>query len=90
MTRTEILQKIPKSTCVDMTATQMIIDEFMDSIMGNMAVGGNVYLRGFSTFEIFRRKAKIGRNIIKSIFVEIPKHNIHKFKFCDEINARVK
>ena len=56
--------------------------------------GENVYVRGFGSFVIKQRKAKIGRNITKGKSVEIPEHYVPSFKpakvFTERVKAKVK
>jgi DNA-binding protein HU-beta len=44
-----------------------------------------VYLRGFGTFQIKLRKAKVARNINASKSVPVPAHRVATFKPCKEL-----
>ena len=66
----------------------------METIKTSMAKCENIYLRGFGTFLLKKRAAKIGRNITKNTSVKIPAHMIPAFKpakeFMTEVKSRVK
>jgi len=66
----------------------------MATIKSSMASGENIYLRGFGTFLLKKRAAKIGRNISKNTTVKIPAHMIPFFKpakeFVEEVTTKVK
>jgi DNA-binding protein HU-beta len=47
-------------------------------------------VRGFGSFILKKRAAKIGRNIKKNIAVEIPEHHIPAFKPAKEFVQEVK
>jgi len=55
-----------------------------------MANGENVYLRGFGTFHLKKRKEKTGRNIKIGTAVSIPAHMLPAFKACKEFAEEVK
>ncbi|MCQ2275215.1 MAG: integration host factor subunit beta [Bacteroidales bacterium] len=90
MTKAELVAEVAKKTGIERVAVQATIEEMMSAIKEAMAEGENVYFRGFGTFEIVRRAAKIGRNITKNTSVEIPEHNVPKFKPCKEFMDMVK
>ena len=56
----------------------------------NLADGHNIYIRGFGSFILKKRAAKIGRNIKRNIALEIPEHYIPAFKPAKEFAADIK
>ncbi|MCQ2275114.1 MAG: integration host factor subunit beta [Bacteroidales bacterium] len=90
MTKAEIVARISKKTGIEKVAVQATVEEMMNTIKETMSEGNQVYLRGFGTFEIKHRAAKTGRNITKNTSVEIPEHNIPKFKPSKEFLNMVK
>jgi DNA-binding protein HU-beta len=75
---------VPK---VDVLVT---LEEFFKSVKGSLAEGENVYIRGFGSFVIKRRKAKVGRHIKKNVSIEIPEHYIPSFKPAKIFTEQVK
>ena len=49
-----------------------------------MSNGENIYIRGFGSFIVKKRAAKVGRNIKKNTSVFIPEHYIPAFKPAKE------
>ena len=94
MTKAELVNAISNRLGTEKNETQKIVEAFMKEIRGAMYEGVNVYLRGFGSFIIKTRAAKIGRNISKNTAVKIPAHNIPAFKpsktFMDRVKTRVK
>ena len=90
MTKAEIINEIVKTTGLDKVVAEASTEALMDIIKTSMTKGENIYLRGFGTFEIKTRAAKIGRNISKGTTVKIAAHNTVKFKPCKEFVEEVK
>lgn len=90
MTKAEIVARISKKTGIEKVAVQATVEELMNTIKDSMSEGNQVYLRGFGTFEIKHRAAKTGRNITKNESVDIPAHNIPKFKPSKEFLSMIK
>ncbi len=90
MTKADLVTEISKSTGVEKTQVQNIIESFMDNIKDSMCSGSNVYLRGFGSFIIKERAAKVARNISKNTTITIPAHNIPAFKPAKSFACKVK
>lgn len=94
MTKAEIVSEISDKTGIEKVAVMATVEAFMDSIIGAMEKGNNVYLRGFGSFVIKERAQKTGRNISKNTTIIIPAHNIPSFKpsktFVESIKTKVK
>ncbi len=80
MTKSEIVSKIASKTGIEKVVVQTTIESFMDVMREVMVEGNNVYLRGFGSFIIKKRRQKTGRNISKKTTVIIPEHYIPSFK----------
>lgn len=80
MTKAEIVKEITKNTGVDRADVANIVEEFMSSVRNSLLKKNNVYLRGFGSFIIVHRAAKIGRNITKNTTLEVPAHDVVSFK----------
>lgn len=78
---------VPK---VDVLVT---MENFFTEVKNALAEGENVYIRGFGSFVIKKRKKKIGRHIKKNISIEIPEHFIPSFKpakvFLEQVKDNV-
>ena len=90
MTKAEIVREVSKSTGIEATTVQAVVEGFMTAVKGSLAKGENVYLRGFGTFEVKTRAAKTARNITKNTTMVIPEHKVPTFKPCPEFKNMVK
>jgi len=80
MTKADIVNEISKSTGIDKNMVLVTVESLMDVVKGNMTKGENVYLRGFGSFIIKKKAAKLARNISKNTTLTIPAHNAPAFK----------
>jgi DNA-binding protein HU-beta len=62
----------------------------MTTMKNSMVMGENIYLRGFGSFIVKKRREKIGRNIKMKTSVKIPAHYVPAFKPCKEFAEEVK
>ena len=90
MTKAEIVTAISNKTGIEKAAVLNIVEELMISIKESITSNEEVYLRGFGSFIIKHRAAKVGRNISKGTAVNVPAHNIPAFKPCKEFMNDVK
>ena len=84
MTKADLISEIAIATGFDKTTVSVIVEAYMNSVKGHLTSGENIYLRGFGTFLVKKRKAKIARNIGQSTSVHVPEHNIAAFKPAKE------
>mgnify|MGYP000472329003 CR=1 FL=1 len=80
MTKAEIVNEVAKSTGLEKTTVQTVVEAFMESIKTSLTQKNNVYLRGFGSFIIKHRAEKAARNITKNTTMTIPAHDIPAFK----------
>ncbi|MCY4560922.1 MAG: integration host factor subunit beta [Flavobacteriaceae bacterium] len=94
MTKIEIVTNIHKDTGVDKVDIKEIVEKFMSEIIGSLENGENVYLRGFGSFIVKKKAAKMGRNITKGEPVFIPERYAPYFKpakvFVKGVQSKVK
>ena len=81
MVRSELLKKLcnlhPNILRKDIEKTlEIIFLEITKALRG----GKNIEIRGFGTYKIVKRKARIGRNPKNSELVQIPEKNAIKWK----------
>ena len=81
MVRSELLQKLcdlhPNLLRKDI---EKILEIIFLEITNALCNGENVEIRGFGTYKITRRKARVGRNPKNSESVKIPEKNAIKWK----------
>ena len=81
MVRSELLQKLcnlhPNILRKDI---EKIIEIIFLEVVGALRGGKNIEIRGFGTYKIVKRKARIGRNPKNSELVQIPQKKAIKWK----------
>ena len=90
MVRSELLQKIcnhhPYLLRKDV---EKILEIIFFEIEEALCRGENVEIRGFGTYKLIKRKARIGRNPKNSAIVEIPEKNAIKWKMSKTFFGRL-
>ncbi|MEZ5047249.1 MAG: HU family DNA-binding protein [Chitinophagaceae bacterium] len=89
MKKADIINIISEETGVPKVDVLVAIESFFANVKKSLVEGENVYIRGFGSFIVKKRAAKIGRNIKKNTSIYIPEHYIPNFKpakeFIDEV-----
>jgi DNA-binding protein HU-beta len=93
MRKADLVNAVSEKTGVSKVDVLVTVEALFKEIRQTMESGENVYVRGFGSFIIKRRAAKVGRNIKRGKSVNIPEHFIPSFKpakiFHDEVKANV-
>ena len=91
MVKSELLQELcnqnPQLIRKDI---EKILEVIFSEIIEALSKGENVEIRGFGTYKLTKKKARIGRNPKNSEIVQIPEKNAIKWKmskiFFDRLN----
>ena len=87
MTKAEIIALIADNTGVPKVDVLVTVEAFFKEVKNTLKSGDAVHVRGFGSFMLKRRAAKVARNIRENTAVHIPEHMIPYFKpsveFCD-------
>lgn len=93
MRKADLVTAISENTGVAKVDVLVTLEEFFKSVKGTLASGENVYIRGFGSFIIKKRKKKVGRHIKRNESIEIPEHYIPAFKpakvFVEQVKENV-
>jgi DNA-binding protein HU-beta len=90
MRKADLINKISERTGIQKVDVMVTIETMIREIKDSMSQGENLYIRGFGSFVIKKRAAKIGRNIKKNVSVSIPEHFIPAFKPSKEFLHEIK
>lgn len=90
MTKAEIVNEVAKSTGLEKTTVQTVVEAFMETVKASLVREEPVYLRGFGSFIIKHRAEKAARNITKNTTMTILAHNIPAFKPAKVFTSAVK
>jgi DNA-binding protein HU-beta len=93
MRKADLVSTIADKTGVPKVDVLVTLENFFTEVKNSLTEGENVYIRGFGSFVIKKRKKKIGRHIKKNISIEIPEHFIPSFKpakvFLEQVKDKV-
>ncbi|MFN8247595.1 MAG: HU family DNA-binding protein [Ferruginibacter sp.] len=90
MRKADLINKISDKTGIPKVDVLVTLETMFREIKASLASGENLYVRGFGSFIIKKRAAKIGRNIKKNVAVAIPEHFIPAFKPAKEFVQEIK
>ena len=90
MVKSELLQELcnqnPQLIRKDI---EKILKVIFSEIIEALSKGENVEIRGFGTYKIIKRKARIGRNPKNSESIQIPEKNAIKWKMSKTFFSRL-
>ena len=93
MRKADLVTKIAEKTGYAKVDVLVTIEHLFSELRDSLGDGENVYVRGFGSFIIKKRAAKVGRNIKRGKVVQIPEHFIPAFKpakiFMEHVKTRV-
>ncbi|MBL7965451.1 MAG: integration host factor subunit beta [Prolixibacteraceae bacterium] len=90
MTKADVVKKVSENTGIEKVTVEKTVEAFMETVKESLAKGDNVYLRGFGSFIVKKRAAKVARNISKNTTVIVPEHFTPSFKPADNFVEQVK
>lgn len=80
MNKAELVQAIVEKTGLSKKDADMAVKAFTETVIEEVAAGGNVQLVGFGTFMQSERAARQGRNPQSGESIRIPATKVPKFK----------
>lgn len=90
MRKAELVNEIAQKTGVPKVDVLVALEQFFKEVKSSLSDGENVYIRGFGSFVVKKRKEKIGRNIQKNTAITIPAHYIPHFRPSKDLSEKVK
>ncbi len=80
MTKIEFISKLSEKLDLTVKQTSVVVNTFFDSIKQSLVKGEKVELRGFGSFRLKVRNARIGRNPKSGATVHIEEKKVPYFK----------
>src|SRR6478736_10166510 len=90
MRKADVVSSIAEKTGIPKVDILVTLETFFKEVKTSLIEGEPIYVRGFGSFILKKRAAKIGRNIKKNVAVEIPEHFIPAFKPAKEFMLEIK
>src|SRR4051812_43404062 len=90
MRKAELVSLIAEKTGAPKVDILVTLEAYFKEVKTSVIEGEPIYIRGFGSFILKKRRAKVGRNIKKGLPVQIPEHFIPAFKPAKEFTQEVK
>lgn len=89
MTKAELVEKVANQINLTKKQTEVVVNTVFQSITDSLTEGKKVELRGFGSFRIRQRNARMGRNPKSGDKVEVPAKKVPFFKAGKELRELV-
>lgn len=90
MTKADLVKMVSESTGIIRKDVAVMVDSLLQSIKDSLAEGHHIEIRGFGTFRLKTRKARMGRNPKTEEKIPVPARTVPTFKFSREFKLSVK
>lgn len=80
MTKAQLVEEVARTTQLTKKHAELIVNTVFESIVQSLRDGEKIELRGFGSFRIRQRGARIGRNPKTGDRVQVPPKRIPYFK----------
>ncbi|MEM8960088.1 MAG: integration host factor subunit beta [Acidobacteriota bacterium] len=80
MTKADLVEQVAHTTALTKKHAELIVNTVFESIVESLREGDKIELRGFGSFRIRQRNARIGRNPKTGEKVPVPAKRIPYFK----------
>ena len=96
MTKSDLINRIMEYGIreeINSLSTKMVVKQgvqvLIDNLASSLAEGRRIEIRGFGSFYLSKRPARVGRNPKTGERVEVPARNMPHFKTGKELNDRI-
>jgi integration host factor subunit beta len=89
MTKADLVDEVAAVTQLSRRSSEEVVNVFFDSIVESLRRGDKVELRGFGSFRLRHRRARMGRNPKTGEPVHVPAKAVPFFKPGKELRALV-
>ena len=89
MTKAELIERVAVATDVTKKQAEAIVDTIFEAIIRSLKQGQKIELRGFGSFRLRERGARIGRNPKTGVKVNVPAKKIPYFKPGKELKELI-
>lgn len=87
MTKADLVEQVARSTQLSKKQAEEVVQTFFTTIVASLRAGRKVELRGFGSFRLRQRGARLGRNPKTGDRVPVPSKRIPYFKPGKELRA---
>jgi integration host factor subunit beta len=85
MTKADLVEEVSRVTELTRKDSEVIVDTLFDSVIKALKTGDKLEVRGFGSFRVRQRNARVGRNPKTGEKVEVPAKRVPYFKPSKEL-----
>ena len=85
MTKADLVEEVAKVTELTRKDSEVIVDTLFESVIKALKAGDKLEVRGFGSFRVRQRNARIGRNPKTGEKVDVPAKRVPYFKPSKEL-----
>jgi len=85
MTKADLVEEVAKVTELTRKDSEVIVDTMFESVIKALKTGEKLEVRGFGSFRVRQRNARVGRNPKTGEKVEVPAKRVPYFKPSKEL-----
>jgi len=85
MTKADLVEEVAKVTELTRKDSEVIVDTMFESVIRALKAGDKLEVRGFGSFRVRQRNARVGRNPKTGEKVEVPAKRVPYFKPSKEL-----
>src|SRR2546423_10875974 len=85
MTKADLVEEVSKVTELTRKDSEVIVDTLFDSVIKALKTGDKLEVRGFGSFRVRKRNARVGRNPKTGEKLEVPAKRVPYFKPSKEL-----
>jgi integration host factor subunit beta len=85
MTKADLVEEVAKVTELTRKDSEVIVDTLFESVIKALRAGDKLEVRGFGSFRVRQRNARVGRNPKTGEKVEVPAKRVPYFKPSKEL-----
>ncbi len=89
MTKADIVDNIAAATGLTKVETEAVVDGFLATVSQALKDGHSIEIRGFGSFKVKKRKARMARNPRTGEEVFVDEHYVPIFKVSKELRSGV-
>ena len=90
MTKADLIEEVSAVSRLSKKSSELVVNTFFDSIVESLRRSEKIELRGFGSFKLRRRRARVGRNPKTGERVDVPAKVVPYFKpgkdLCELVN----
>ncbi|MGH9475713.1 MAG: HU family DNA-binding protein [Terriglobales bacterium] len=85
MTKADLIEEVTRSGAPTRRDSEVIVETIFSSIINSLRAGDKVEIRGFGSFRVRQREARMGRNPKTGAAVAVPARKVPYFKPSKEL-----